>query len=54
VGYTQHRSNLGYVEGRCPFELLMPGKRAPAPATDALRPDQAVMLAQWQPDEFAD
>lgn len=39
VGYTQHRPNLGNVEGRCPSELLR-GALA-GPAEDALRPDQA-------------
>lgn len=38
VGYSQHRPNLGNVEGRCPSELLRGGLAGPA--EDALRPDQ--------------
>lgn len=41
VGYAQHRTNLGNVEGQCPSILL--GDTVPdhLPAVDALRPDQA-------------
>ena len=41
VGYSQHRPNLGNVEGQCPSVLL--GDHIPEhlPAIDALRPDQA-------------
>lgn len=45
VGYTQHRPNLGNVEGQCPSVLLrdsIPDHRA---AIDALRPDQAEAAA---------
>ena len=41
AGYSQHRPNLGNVEGQCPSILL--GDNLPdfLPAIDALRPDQA-------------
>ncbi|MEO0419450.1 MAG: phytanoyl-CoA dioxygenase family protein [Pseudomonadota bacterium] len=47
VGYTQHRPNLGNVEGQCPSILL--GKDVPEhlAATDALRPDQAALLSDY-------
>lgn len=60
VGYVQHRPNLGNYEGQCPSILLesdVPGRIA---ATDALRPDQDVLLKQflgrqqWVVDEQAD
>ncbi|GFE76141.1 phytanoyl-CoA dioxygenase family protein [Novosphingobium sp. TCA1] len=48
VGYRQHRPNLGNFEGQCPSVLL--GERfdpdRPLAATDALRPDQAALVAQ--------
>jgi ectoine hydroxylase-related dioxygenase (phytanoyl-CoA dioxygenase family) len=47
VGYAQHRPNLGNVEGQCPSRLLLGATDGPAPATDALRPDQQAMLDQW-------
>ncbi len=47
VGYAQHRPNLGNVEGRCPSRLLYGATDGPAPAIDALRPDQAALLTRW-------
>jgi hypothetical protein len=47
VGYQQHRPNLGNYEGQCPSVLLqrrIPGRLA---ATDALRPHQAELLAEF-------
>lgn len=40
VGYTQHRPNLGNVEGQCPSILLADCVPDYLPAMDALRPDQ--------------
>jgi ectoine hydroxylase-related dioxygenase (phytanoyl-CoA dioxygenase family) len=47
VGYCQHRPNLGNFEGQCPSILL--GGEVPAypGAVDALRPDQAAMVAEF-------
>ncbi|WP_340266829.1 phytanoyl-CoA dioxygenase family protein [Sphingobium mellinum] len=47
VGYSQHRPNLGNVEGQCPSILL--GDHVPdhLPAIDALRPDQADAAAMF-------
>ena len=47
VGYSQHRPNLGNVEGQCPSILL--GDHVPdhMPAIDALRPDQAEAAAMF-------
>lgn len=47
VGYTQHRPNLGNVEGRCPSLLLDEGTPGPLGAVDALRPDQQEMVAAF-------
>lgn len=49
VGYRQHRPNLGNFEGLCPSVLLGEGASAAAPAgaTDALRPDQARLVAEF-------
>lgn len=47
VGYAQHRPNLGNVEGQCPSRLLWSAGDGPAPATDALRPDQKAALDEW-------
>lgn len=44
VGYRQHRPNLGNFEGQCPSILLgesIPGRIG---ATDALRPDQQLLV----------
>jgi ectoine hydroxylase-related dioxygenase (phytanoyl-CoA dioxygenase family) len=45
VGYSQHRPNLGNVEGQCPSMLLKSDLLEHPAATDALRPDQAEALA---------
>jgi hypothetical protein len=47
VGYQQHRPNLGNYEGQCPSVLL--GSKIPRrlAATDALRPDQEELLAEF-------
>lgn len=47
IGYAQHRPNLGNVEGQCPSRLLYDATGEPVPAIDALRSDQAEMLARW-------
>ena len=47
VGYRQHRPNLGNYEGQCPSVLLkrhVPDRLA---ATDALRPDQEALVADF-------
>lgn len=46
VGYRQHRPNLGNFEGQCPSVLLRDGGAGPLAAIDALRPDQALLLAE--------
>lgn len=53
AGYAQHRPNLGNYEGQCPSILL--ADRAPGPigAVDALRPDQAAMVAAFAEGERA-
>jgi hypothetical protein len=45
VGYRQHRPNLGNYEGRCPSILLNEVVPERLAAIDALRPDQAEMVA---------
>lgn len=45
AGYVQHRPNLGNYEGQCPSVLLQEQVPAHFGAVDALRPDQAEMLA---------
>ena len=45
VGYRQHRPNLGNYEGQCPSVLLEDKLPEHIAAIDALRPDQAAMLA---------
>lgn len=47
IGYAQHRPNLGNVEGQCPSILLCDQVPNHIAATDALRPDQAEMLADY-------
>jgi ectoine hydroxylase-related dioxygenase (phytanoyl-CoA dioxygenase family) len=47
VGYCQHRPNLGNYEGQCPSVLLRPGRPGRLAATDALRPDQEELVAQF-------
>lgn len=46
AGYAQHRPNLGNFEGQCPSVLLRGYAGEPLAAIDALRPDQAAMLAE--------
>jgi hypothetical protein len=47
VGYRQHRPNLGNYEGQCPSILLGTAPDRPLAATDALRPDQQALLADY-------
>jgi len=47
VGYAQHRPNLGNFEGQCPSVLFDGYPDEPLAAIDALRPDQAAMLADF-------
>ncbi|WP_066584399.1 phytanoyl-CoA dioxygenase family protein [Sphingomonas pruni] len=47
VGYQQHRPNLGNYEGRCPSVLLEAPVTEHLAAIDALRPDQAAMVADY-------
>lgn len=59
VGYAQHRPNLGNFEGQCPSLLLKDQVPDRIAATDALRPDQTELLAEfirtqdWQPHRSA-
>jgi ectoine hydroxylase-related dioxygenase (phytanoyl-CoA dioxygenase family) len=46
AGYAQHRPNLGNFEGQCPSILLAGYPEEPLAAIDALRPDQAALLAE--------
>lgn len=46
VGYQQHRPNLGNYEGQCP-SLLLSGAAGRMGAIDALRPDQAELVAEF-------
>lgn len=50
VGYAQHRPNLGNYEGQCPSVLLKPNLDGPLGAIDALRPDQAAIVAGFARD----
>ena len=47
VGYTQHRPNLGNFEGQCPSLLLRGEVPERIGAVDALRPDQAELVAEY-------
>lgn len=47
AGYAQHRPNLGNFEGQCPSVLLRCEPSVPLGAIDALRPDQASMIAAF-------
>jgi len=47
IGYRQHRPNLGNVEGLCPSVLLNDGLPERVGAEDALRPDQARLVANF-------
>jgi ectoine hydroxylase-related dioxygenase (phytanoyl-CoA dioxygenase family) len=59
VGYAQHRPNLGNFEGQCPSLLLKDELPDRIGAVDALRPDQAELVAEfvaaqdWQPARTA-
>lgn len=46
VGYAQHRPNLGNFEGQCPSVLFDGYPAEPLAAVDALRPEQAALLAK--------
>ena len=46
AGYAQHRPNLGNFEGQCPSILFGGYPDEPLAAIDALRPDQAALLAE--------
>jgi ectoine hydroxylase-related dioxygenase (phytanoyl-CoA dioxygenase family) len=45
AGYAQHRPNLGNFEGQCPSILFDGYPAEPLSAVDALKPEQAAMLA---------
>jgi hypothetical protein len=47
VGYQQHRPNLGNYEGQCPSVLLQRHVPERFAATDALRPDQEALIAEF-------
>jgi hypothetical protein len=47
VGYRQHRPNLGNYEGQCPSVLFEPAVPQRFAATDALRPDQEKLVAEF-------
>ncbi len=47
AGYAQHRPNLGNYEGHCPSVLLQSTLDGPLGAIDALRPEQAAMVAEF-------
>ena len=47
VGYQQHRPNLGNYEGQCPSVLLRRDVPHRFAATDALRPDQEELVAEY-------
>ena len=47
VGYAQHRPNLGNFEGQCPSLLLKDAVPERIGAVDALRPDQAELVAEF-------
>ena len=47
VGYTQHRPNLGNVEGQCPSILFERDSIDNMAAIDSLAPSQAAMLADY-------
>jgi ectoine hydroxylase-related dioxygenase (phytanoyl-CoA dioxygenase family) len=59
VGYAQHRPNLGNFEGQCPSILLADSVPERIGAVDALRPDQAELVADfvrqqdWRPGRAA-
>ena len=47
VGYAQHRPNLGNFEGQCPSVLFKDNLSEHLAATDALRPDQEELVADF-------
>lgn len=47
VGYRQHRPNLGNFEGQCPSVLFDEHRPQYLAATDALRPDQEELVAEF-------
>jgi hypothetical protein len=47
VGYRQHRPTLGNYEGQCPSVLLQRDVPERFAATDALRPDQEELVAEF-------
>jgi len=51
VGYAQHRPNLGNYEGQCPSLLLRDCVPDRIGAADALRPDQAHLVAEFVRDQ---
>ena len=51
VGYQQHRPNLGNYEGQCPSVLLQDEFPERLAATDALRPDQEALVAEFVRDQ---
>lgn len=51
VGYQQHRPNLGNYEGQCPSVLLSREVPKRFAATDALRPDQEALVADFVRDQ---
>ncbi|WP_374525904.1 phytanoyl-CoA dioxygenase family protein [Sphingopyxis sp.] len=51
AGYAQHRPNLGNFEGQCPSVLFGGYPDEPLAAIDALRPDQAALLADHVADQ---
>ena len=54
VGYVQHRPNLGNFEGQCPSVLFGGYPEDALAAIDALRPEQAEMLAAHLGEQNAD
>lgn len=53
VGYSQHRPNLGNVEGQCPSILLGGAGLDNLPAIDALHPAQAEALERYVAEQEA-
>jgi hypothetical protein len=52
VGYVQHRPNLGNYEGQCPSLLLRNERPERIGAVDALRPDQAELVARFVKEQL--
>lgn len=51
VGYRQHRPNLGNYEGVCPSVLFQDAVDDHIGAVDALRPDQAAVVASYRHEQ---